>query len=162
MKISKNLIFTIIITAIVFGGGGFYGGMFFGKSQTPGRLPNGQFVAGVRDGSGNALMRRQGSNFVNGDVIAKDDKSITVQNRDGGSKIIFFSDKTTITKSASGTKEDLAEGTTVIATGTANSDGTMTAQNIQIAPAGGTMFGGPRDGQGPPAGPADTNTPTQQ
>jgi hypothetical protein len=69
-------------------------------------------------------------------VIAKDATSITLQlPGNAGSKIIFYSATTQISKMASGTPVDLANGTNVSITGTANSDGSVTAQAIQIRPA---------------------------
>jgi hypothetical protein len=71
---------------------------------------------------------------VNGEIIAADEKSITVKLQDGSSKIVLLSDKTEINKTASTTKEDLKVGEKVAAFGTENSDGSVTAQSVQLNP----------------------------
>jgi hypothetical protein len=43
---------------------------------------------------------------------------------------------TPVTKQASGTQDDLSVGTQVAVTGSSNSDGSMTANTVQIRPAG--------------------------
>jgi len=135
MKSSKNIIVSIIITAIIAGGAGFGGGYLVGKAQTPSRGNFAQLGANANRPGGAAANRlRQGSGMINGEILSKDDKSITVKNRDGGSKIIFLAPSTIISKTTDGTPNDLAVGETVIATGTANNDGSITAQNIQIRP----------------------------
>lgn len=78
--------------------------------------------------------RMGGANLANGEIIAKDEKSITIKLRDGGSKIIFLSGTTAINKSATGTIDDLKVGTQVTATGTINTDGSVSAQMVQIRP----------------------------
>jgi len=71
---------------------------------------------------------------VNGEIISSDDKSITVKLTDGGSKIVILSDNTEINQAANATKDDLKAGEKVAVFGQENSDGSVTAQSIQLNP----------------------------
>jgi len=134
-------ILSIIAVLILLGVGVFLGGMKFGESKKAtagslrGNFQNIQQGTGVgRTGAG-----QDGGGFVSGDIIAKDDKSVTVKLRDGGSKIVFFSDATDISKFVSGTSADLETGETITVTGKTNEDGSVTAQSIQLRPATSTQ-----------------------
>ena len=119
-----------IIVLIIVAGGAFYCGTLYTKSQRP--AFNGNFQ-GMRQNRTNA----DGASFISGNIISKDSSSITLQlPNSSGSKIIFYSDATPINKFASGSAADLSAGINVSVTGTANSDGSITAQSIQIRPAG--------------------------
>jgi hypothetical protein len=155
-------ILPIIIAVVVIGGGAFYGGMKYGQSnpstnsgQNAGtgfanlsaeeRQARIQQMGGIAANGGQKRMQT-GGGFVNGEIIAKDDKSITVKLPDGslpagqaGSKIIFYSDSTEIGKFVSGIIGDLEIGKTISVNGTTNSDGSITAQSIQIRPAPATQ-----------------------
>lgn len=85
-------------------------------------------------------------------IAPADAESITVKLTDGSSKIVFFSDSTAISRQAEGSASDLSSGTSVIVTGATNADGSITAQNIQVRPAGAAPFG--------PGGDAPTTPPT--
>ncbi len=143
----KNiLILLAVLVLLVVGAGSFYGGMIYGKSQRS--MPsfgNGNFQ-GIKNGGTNS-----GSGMASGEITAKDANSITVKlPNNKGSKIIFFSSDTQITKSASGTSEDLANGTNVSIIGTTNTDGSITAKSIQLMPSGiGEQSG--QSGEQPPA-----------
>ncbi len=129
-------IIPIIIILIIIGGGVFYGGMKYGQSKSPAgfiqRQQSSTSTAGFLNGRNGD---RNGGGFVSGDIIAKDNNSITVKLQNGSSKIIFFSDSTEIDKFATGTASDLEVGKTVMVTGAANQDGSITAQSIQLRPA---------------------------
>lgn len=140
-----------IIVALVVGAAAFFGGMQYQKTQASGpmqgqlRGANGQGQGGFqgRGGAGQGMMP------VSGEIISQDDSSITVKMQDGSSKIVILSDDTNINKSSEGSKADLTTGETVTATGTTNSDGSLTAQNVSIG--GNMMFrGGAGGNQQPP------------
>lgn len=136
----KNPVIIIIAAAVISGGGGFLVGMQYQKSKTPalsGRFGNGQFAPGQgfnrdsRDGS-NGI--RQGFRPVSGVISSVDDKSITVKLDDGSSKIIILSDKTEINQAESVGRDQLSTDTRVMVVGSENSDGSVTASNIQLNP----------------------------
>ena len=132
----KKILPIFIVVVLIVGGICFFAGMKYGQNKNSVSMDFSNFN-GARSGQGqqvgagfNRMSGRGG--FVSGEVISKDDKSITVKLPDGGSKIIFFSGTTTIAKSTDGTASDLENGKTVMVSGTANSDGSVTATNIQI------------------------------
>jgi hypothetical protein len=126
----KNIIITIVV-AIVVGAGAFFGGMKYQQGKTASQFR--QF-AGGRLGQGTRGGNAQGFRPVNGDIISADNNSITVKMSDGSSKIVILTDNTAISQSSSAGKLDLKVGEKVAVFGTANSDGSVTAQNVQINP----------------------------
>lgn len=140
----KKQIITIIgITATVVGGS-FYAGVKYGQNKIFSSRGGAAAFANLSPGERQARMQQFGGGmgtraggradggFVSGEIISKDDKSITIKLRDGGSKIVFYSGSTEIGKSVNGTTGDLSNGKTVMINGKANSDGSITAQLIQI------------------------------
>ena len=136
------------VVGVVAGGLGFWGGTAYQKSKASslkgmpaglkfsqgeqGNRVFGQFRTG---GSGTRMMQAGG--VVAGEIIAKDEKSVTVKLPDGGSKIVFYSASTEIGKAATTTPDYLNAGQTIVASGTANADGSVNAQNIQVRPEAG-------------------------
>jgi hypothetical protein len=76
----------------------------------------------------------QSGGFTGGAIIGIDEKSITVKLRDNSSKIVFVSSSTEVMKSAQGSILDLVIGEQVTVSGTPNSDGSITAQSVQVRP----------------------------
>jgi hypothetical protein len=128
----KNIIIILIVALIIIAGTAFYGGMVYGKSQNARPAFNATNFQGLRGSRTSA----NGASLISGNILSTDSSSITLQlPNSGGSKIIFYSSSTQINKFTSGTAADLTSGTTVSITGTTNSDGSVTAQSIQIRPA---------------------------
>lgn len=131
---NKTTIIILIVIAILIGCGSFYGGLKYAESKRPnfGNLSPQERQQRFGNMAGN--RQNNGANITSGEIISKDDKSLTIKLRDNGSKIIFFSDSTQISKFAAGAISDLAVGENLMITGSANSDGSITAQTIQIRP----------------------------
>ena len=138
----KNIIFLAVLIIVM--AGSFYGGMRYQSSRGSAR---GQFTAGFLNFNNLSAEDRQkyqemggrrvdtaqvNANFVNGEIIGRDDQSIIIKLNDGGSKIIFYSASTAINKMASGVFEDLSVGTSIMVTGKTGTDGSLTAETIQI------------------------------
>jgi hypothetical protein len=125
----------IVLALVIVGGGAFYGGMQYDKSQQPARpTRSGNFGGAAGQGLG-GRGGQNGGGFTTGQVVSKDDKSVTVQMRDGSSKVVFFSTSTTIGKMSSGSPSDLTVGSNVMVTGSTNADGSVAANSIQLRPA---------------------------
>ncbi len=144
----KNNPMIFVIGALVIGAAvGFFGGMKYQSSKAPQTATN---TAGGRFQGRGGGTGANGARPVAGEILSQDDKSITVKLQDGSSKIVFFSNVTAINKAATATKDDLKVGMRVAAFGSANSDGSITASNIQLNPMG-RMGGGNPDSSPKPS-----------
>ncbi len=131
---------------------GFIGGMLYGKNSASAVTPEaiqamsadqrqqlmqalfangGGSGRGGRGGMGGGGMRGNGAS---GEIISKDAKSITVKLRAGGSKLILIDAKTQYKKLGDAKLDDMAIGKQIQVTGDANSDGSVTAQIVQLRP----------------------------
>lgn len=124
---NKNLIIAVLVITV--GVGSFYAGMKYQQSKTPSFR---QFQ-GERD-SQRQMGQRAGASMVRGEVIDRDDKSITVKQSDGSTKIVLLSESTTVNKAQEGKVDDLEKGAQVAVFGQENSDKSITATNIQLNP----------------------------
>ena len=144
---NKNIAMMVIIMLVV-GAGAFYGGTAYEKSSltSQGLLRSASAQMGGRAGGqggpnqgrpGGAMGANsagRGGDFVSGQVTAKDDTSVTIKSPDGSSKIVFFSPSTTVGKATQGTIADVNVGDQVMANGKTGTDGSLSAQSIQIRP----------------------------
>lgn len=137
---NKAIVPAVIIGVIV-AVAAFFGGMKYAESKNVAVSGSGNpaFSAPRQGGGVGAGGARRfgagGANVVAGDIISRDDTSITVQLRTGGSKIVFISSSTPIMKTANGSRNDLQVGQSVMVTGPANQDGSVNAQSVQLRPA---------------------------
>ena len=143
MKNNNNTVIMVVIGMVVLGIG-FFGGMQYSNYQRSqlrsqfgagaGGGFGGRMMSGQQGIGGNRMIGRGGARPVYGQIVSQDDKSITVKMNDGSSKIVILSVKTSINKASEATKDDLKTGDTVAVFGTENSDGSVTAQNVQLNP----------------------------
>jgi len=129
-----------------YGARNFKLGLTQGQNQQTRAGINGNPQRGAMQGEQAGSQQRQGGmrsglqnggpgDFVSGEIISKDETSATIKTVEGGSRVVFFSDKTFINKAATGAVSDLSVGQQVVANGKMSSDGTLAAQDIQIRPA---------------------------
>lgn len=140
---SIKLLYVVII-AVVVAVVAFFGGTQYQKMQRATMFA--QFSGNARFGGQRGQfmghMDAKGQNMVTGSIVNKDNNSITVKLPDGSSKIVILSGSTSINKQATGSASDLKSGDTVAIFGSTNSDGSVTAQNIQLNPQMHKMNGG--------------------
>ena len=117
----------IILGTVVLMGGSFYEGMQYATSNTPAQSTRTGGFSGTR-GAG----RGGNGGFITGEVLSKDDQGITVKMRDGGSSIVFIGKTATVSKSATGSVDDITVGAQVMVAGSKNTDGSINAQSVQI------------------------------
>lgn len=135
----KNYQVALVLSACLLAAISFWGGTrYAAKNSSTTNLPGPTSLGGrstTAFGGGNG-GRRSGmgglNNGIAGEILSHDDQSITVKLRDGGSKIIFFSSSTVVSKNIRGSLNDITTGESITAGGTQNQDGSITAQFIQL------------------------------
>ncbi len=131
----KKTIIISIVTAVVFGVGFFFVGYSYGKNSLPTNIgknvmgQNSQRLGGNFNGQTRGVNTQ---NAINGEVISKDEKSITIKLKDGGSAIAFIGSGTTIYNTSTSTIESVSVGKQIFISGTKNQDGSFSTQSIQI------------------------------
>lgn len=134
---NNNLIMTIII-AVAVGIAGFFGGMIYQQNKTQ-KIATQQGITNVRgfargQNAGRFGVLNRGMNGAFGEIVTIDANTLTIKMQDGSSKIVNLADTTTISKTDAASKTDLKTGEQVAIMGTTNSDGSITAQNVQLNP----------------------------
>ncbi len=140
MKNNTVIIIAIISLALGFGGGYLFKNCQVGKirpnfgSQLPDRQGNGQGLQNVQRPQNGQGPQTGFGGMVMGEIVSQDESSITVKIQDGSTKMVVLGDSTTYSKTQSIEKAELSMGNQVRIFGSANSDGSITAQNVQLNP----------------------------
>jgi len=130
----------LIIGGIILIIAAFFVGKSYGASHAATPATGG--ASAYRTGAAGGFAGRTGGAATVGQVVSMDATSITVSvPNGGGSKIILYTPTTTVLKTAQAATSDITVGSTITATGTTNSDGSITATSIQIRPAGSMIPG---------------------
>ena len=127
----------VIVGVLLVGIGGFYFGIKYEGNKSPATSGGtGRFAqtAGIGGVGGRGGRGGNAGGFVSGSILAKDETSITVKLRDGGSKIVFLSGTTPVMKMVAGALGDIVVGGEVSVMGTPNADGSVNAESVQIKP----------------------------
>ena len=117
---------------------GFAAGYYVPHGAQNGFAGRGGTAMLTRGGTGGSFARGAGGTggLLAGTVEKQSDGSFTLNTRDGSSHVVLVTSGTSVTKSVSGSASDVTNGVNVIVTGTQNSDGSISATNIQLRPAG--------------------------
>jgi hypothetical protein len=126
----------IVIIALV-------GGIFYGKGTAASKAGTGSSASVARSG----YARTGGAGgFVSGQIISVSSSSLIVSLANGNSQVVFYSGSTQVMKPTAVPADTLMAGTRVMIGGTPNSDGSLTAQSIQVQT--GSGFGGSGNASG--------------
>ncbi len=118
-----------VIVAIIALAGGF----FWGKATVRSAFDSGTYAGALGSSTRRTAGSTTGGGFVTGQISAIDSSSITLQLANGNSDVVFYSSSTAVTEPTIVSVSKLTTGTTVMIGGTTNSDGSLTAQTIQVS-----------------------------
>jgi hypothetical protein len=136
----KKTIIILSVAVLVIAAIGFGAWQFFKSQNKVGRVPmmgsGAPNFGNNQAANGGVGQKTRGANSnygtAAGKIIEKDDTSITVQTKNGGSMMVFYSGSTKISKIVAAAVSDLAVGQTITARGTQNDDGTINVTSAQI------------------------------
>jgi len=134
----------VVVGGVIVAALAFYGGMQYQNAQRRqafggmnGSFGTGQFsrsrntMGTGTSGATNGAMRGRP---VVGSIISQDDSSMTIKLADGSTKIVLTDSKTIFNKTENVDKKQVKVGDSVGVFGTTNTDGSVTAQNVQLNP----------------------------
>lgn len=133
-NMNKNTTIIVGVLLVILAlGGGFFAGMTYQSRKIASSFgADGTFRQRFQMNG----LNGQNTNFrpVRGVVLSSDSNTLTVKLNDGSTKVVVISGTTTFLKSQKVTVSDLKTGDTVNVVGTQNSDGSVTAADVQINP----------------------------
>lgn len=154
---SKNfrVLLVMVIVAGLAAGAAFGAGTVFGRTLGPKQaatiITSGQGAAGGAGAAGtNGGAAIAGRGGTIGTVDSLNGDTLTIRGQDGTPTTVKLDSKTTIHKTVDGTTADLTPGTNVFVTGNKAADGTVTASQISITPAGASPSPGAGSGTSRP------------
>ncbi len=123
---------TKIIIVLAVASGLFYGGFAYGQSSSSANpTANTTSYSGTRTARTGGTGGFAGGSATVGTVVSSDSTSITLALK-SGSVVVFYSTSTPIMKTTTGSRSDISAGENITVLGTANSDGSITANSIQL------------------------------
>ena len=160
MSKAVKIILGAVVVAVI-AAGSFYGGMVYGEQQATTaaavvqmnfpegfQLPDGAVLPG--GAAGGPGPRGQGGEvngfgaqpgMIFGEIQSIDGDTLVIAVPNGQQTRVQITDTTLIEKNASVEITDLAAGETVMVSGSENSDGSVMARSVQVAPTGRMMVG---------------------
>lgn len=134
----KNKLPIYILIVLIVAALSFYGGMKYQQSKKPSFSFNG----GIGSNGGNNFNRNFGNRMgfatttreqmIIGEIISKDDNTLTLKLPNGNSLMVIYSQETKIEKSEPAQLSDLEIGKTIRVFGKLNAASTISATSIQI------------------------------
>lgn len=128
----RRLILPVVIAAVIAGGLGFYVGTRYPAGTVSGTYLYGGTGSSVRSNHGNS----GGVGAVTGSIVSEDAQGVIIKLPNGNTQIVFVSTTTPVLKSVQGSISDLSVGQNVVISGTTNPDGSLTAEDVRVRPAG--------------------------
>lgn len=127
----KKTIGILVVVAVLCAGVGFWTGTQYAKPGTSNRTmftTGGQFTGGRTSG----FAGRGAGGFVSGQILTTDSGGFTIKMQDGSTKLVLLSASTTVSEMSPAPASSLKVGQQVVVSGATNSDGSVTAQMVQL------------------------------
>lgn len=129
-----------LVVALIALGGGYFWGKTAAVTTRTGRFA-GAYGSSTRSFAGGAS-----GGLVAGQIVSFGNDSMTIQLANGNSEVVIYSSSTPVTEPTTVSPNVLQVGANVMVGGTTNSDGSVTAETIQVR--AGNQSGGYGTGSG--------------
>ncbi len=130
---NKNTgIIIAVVLIIVAGIGGFLGGMQYQKTRAGVTALGGANGTFRRFNGAGGVQNGQNLAPVRGEVLSVSNGTMTVKLANGGTTIIVLPSSANYMQTTKASQSDIKTGDTVTVIGTKNSDGSVTAQDVQL------------------------------